>query len=174
MYLIQLDFAIVYCVHYENEEFGSGSILIHNSHLTMWNCTTQDLDRLATENTPRLHPLSISTMERILAELDCQLDDEAPSDMPVYVMSNETKKYGAICIRYKDSLKDLANMLNSDAVILPSSVHEVILLPLRGNGNFKELRDMVHEVNRTHLSMEEFLSDNIYLYRRDTDNIEIV
>lgn len=169
-----LDFAIVYCVHYENEEFGNGSILIHNSHLTMWHCTTQDLARLAETNTPRLYPLTVFTMENLLTELGYQEDDSAVPNMPMYVMSNETSTNGAISICYKDSLKNLANMLDSDVVILPSSVHEVLLLPLRENGNFRELKDMVYEVNRSQLSEEEFLSDNIYLYRRNTDDIEII
>lgn len=169
-----LDFAIVYCVHYENKEFGSGSILIHNSHLTMWHCTTQDLARLAETNTPRLYPLSVSTMENTLTELGCQTDNKEVLDTPLYMMSNKTSTNGAISICYKDSLKTLANMLDSDVVILPSSVHEVLLLPLRGNSNFRELKDMVYEVNRTCLSNEEFLSDNIYLYRRNTDDIQII
>lgn len=169
-----LDFAIVYCVHYESEEFGSGSILIHNSHLTMWHCTTQVLARLAEANTPRLYPLTVFTMENLLTELGYQEDDNAVPNVPMYVMSNETSTNGAISICYKDSLKNLANMLDSDLVILPSSVHEVLLLPLRGNDNFRELKDMVYEVNRSQLSEEEFLSDNIYLYRRNPDDIEII
>lgn len=169
-----LDFAIVYCVHYENKEFGSGSILIHNSHLTMWHCTTQDLARLAEANTPRLYPLFVSTLENALTKLGCQTDNKEVLNTPMYMMSNKTSTNGAISIYYKDSLKTLANMLDSDVVILPSSVHEVLLLPLRGNDNFRELKDMVYEVNHTCLSEEEFLSDNIYLYRRNTDDIEII
>lgn len=168
-----LDFAIVYCIHYGNTEIGDGSILIHNSHLKRWNRTTQDLARLAEENTPRLYPLLISTMEDTIQEcIGCPVPTE---DVPaMFVMSNKPRVNGAISILYKDSLKNFTGSLQSDVVILPSSVHEVILLPLQEHERFKELRDMVYEVNRTHLSKEEFLSDNVYLYRRDTDNIEIV
>ena len=174
-----LDFAIVYCVYYENEETGAGSILIHNNHLELWNRTTHDLARFAEENTPRLYPLTVSSMESILWDCmdipgDCPVDAEGSLPVPLYVMSNDKRCNGAITICYKDSLKNFAMSKNSDVAILPSSLHEVILLPVNANDDFRELKDMVYEVNRSHLSKEEFLSDNIYLYRRDTDNVEIV
>lgn len=170
-----LDFAIVYCVHCENAEIGDGNILIHNSHLELWNRTTQDLARLAEENTPRLYPLSVSTMEDVIQEfIDCPENAKDTPAMPMYVMSNRTRVNGAITIRYKNALKNLAMVLNSDIVILPSSVHETILLPLRDKDNFQDFKDMVYSVNRSQLSKEEFLSDNVYLYRRSTDSIEIV
>lgn len=56
-YTRYLDFAIIYCVYYKDDEIGSGSILIHNSHLEAWGCTTQNLARLAEENTPGFSPL---------------------------------------------------------------------------------------------------------------------
>ncbi|MDE6641744.1 MAG: hypothetical protein K2K63_14610 [Acetatifactor sp.] len=172
-YTKYLDFAIVYCVRCENEEIGDGSILIHNSHLEMWHRTTQDLARLAEENTPNLYPLFATALKNIIQDCTgCSIPDEdAP---PAFVMSNKTRLNGAISIRYKGILKAFSNMLKSDIVILPSSVHEVILMPLLGHKGFKEFKDMVYEVNRSQLSKEEFLSDNVYLYRRDTDNIEIV
>lgn len=174
-YTRYLDFAIVYCVHYESAEIGSGSILIHNSHLEMWHCTTQDLVRIAEENTPRLHPLKVSTMSDVLREcMDNLINIEELPLAPMYMMSNEARVNGAIAIHYKDSLKNFAHTLNSDVVILPSSVHEVILLPLIENTDFNELRDMVYQVNRHQLAREEFLSDNIYLYQRDTDTVEII
>lgn len=172
-----LDFAIVYCVHYENEEFGNGSILIHNSHLEMWDCTTQELASLAEKNTPQLYPLAVSTMKDILQECMDDMEELPPTEdtpAPMYIMTNEARVNGAITILYKDALKDFAASIHSDVAILPSSVHEVILLPMREEKYFNELRDMVCEVNRNELSKEDFLSDNVYLYRRSTDNIQII
>ena len=173
-----LDFAIVYCVHYESAETGSGSILIHNSHLEMWHRTTHDLARFAEENTPRLYPLTVSTMGEIISECiaiasDHPLSAEEIDKVPMYVMSNKQRCNGAISICYKGSLQNFSRLVNSDVIILPSSVHEVIMLPLETKTDFNELKDMVYQVNRNQLTREDFLSDNIYLYRRDTDSIEI-
>ena len=176
-YIRYLDFAIIYCIYYKDDEIGSGSILIHNSHLEAWGCTTQDLARLAKENTPRLYPLAVSTMENVLQE--CMADTEELSSVgeipiPMHIMANTEKANGAITILYQNALKNFAERIHSDVVILPNSVHEVILLPLREDDDFREFRNMVCEVNRSGLAREDFLSDNVYLYRRDTCSIEIV
>ncbi len=176
-YIRYLDFAIIYCIYYKDDEIGSGSILIHNSHLEAWGCTTQDLARLAKENTPRLYPLAVSTMENVLQE--CMADTEELSSVgeipiPMHIMTNTEKANGAITILYQNALKNFAERIHSDVVILPNSVHEVILLPLREDDDFREFRNMVCEVNRSGLAREDFLSDNVYLYRRDTCSIEIV
>ncbi len=175
-YTRYLDFAIIYYVLYENDELGDGSILIHNSHLEMWDCTTQDLSGLAEKNTPRLYPIAVSTMENVLQECKADTEELPPSEetpVPMYIMTNEAKVGGAITILYPDALKNFAGRIHSDVVILPSSVHEVILLPLQEEEGFQEFRNMVCDVNRSHLAREDFLSDNVYLYRRDTDRIEI-
>lgn len=176
-YTRYLDFAIIYCIYYKDDEIGSGSILIHNSHLEAWGCTTQDLARLAEENTPRIFPLAISTMGNVLRECLGDMEDLPPDEedipAPMYIMTNEAKTNGAITILYPNALKNLADRIHSDVVILPSSVHEVILLPLQRDHNVKELRDAVYEINRRELDREDFLSDNVYLYRRDTGSIEI-
>ncbi|MCX4339684.1 MAG: DUF5688 family protein [Lachnospiraceae bacterium] len=178
-YTRYLDFAIVYCVHFQNAETGNGSILIHNSHLDIWHCTTENLASLAIENTPQLYPLMLSTIDEAIKELtgckeNCADNATILFPFPMYVMSNNKKANGAISILYKDSLKNIADKLNSDVVILPCSVNEVILLALEENDNFQELKNMVLQVNRFQLAKEDFLSDNIYLYRRSTDNIEII
>lgn len=178
-YTRYLDFAIVYCVHYESAETGSCSILIHNSHLELWRCTTQDLARIAEENTPRLFPLKISTigeaLQHCMEDMEgCPVSEKDISAVPMYVMSNTAMVNGAITICYEDSLKNFAEKFNSDVVILPSSVNETILLPLKDDTDFDELKDMVHQINRYQLTREKFLSDNIYLYRMDTDTVEII
>ena len=166
-----LDFAIVYCVYYENTETGNGCILIHNSHLDLWHCTSDELARLAEENTPRIHPLTISSIGDLLPKSIADAVDSAL--IPLYIMSNKDRVNGAITLRYKNALRSFSEQHNTDVAILPSSIHEVILLPLNGNEDFDSLRKMVHLINHTELPQEDFLSDNVYLYRRTTDCVEI-
>ncbi len=176
-YTRYLDLAIIYYVRYENDEIGDGSILIHNSHLKMWGCTIQDIAGLAEKNTPQLYPLAVSTIWDFLKESTDGMEELLPSEETpslLHVMTNEKKVNGAATILYRDALKNFADTVHSDVVILPSSVHEILLISLKENDNFAELRGMVHEVNHGGLAREDFLSDNVYLYRRDTGSIEIV
>lgn len=87
----------------------------------------------------------------------------------MYVAGNQSKNYGAATILYESFLDDFANKTNSDYYILPSSIHEVILIPVSNEKDeVLQLKKMVYEVNRTELEAEEFLSDTIYLFKRNS------
>ena len=66
----------------------------------------------------------------------------------------------------------LAQELGSDLYILPSSIHEILLLPVSA-GKPEELAEIVKEVNRTQVQPEERLSDSVYLYDRKSGEIRI-
>ena len=78
---------------------------------------------------------------------------------------------GAACILYPDVLRECSRKIGGDLLILPSSIHEVILMPDHGNGNRAELREMVEEINQTQLEAEEVLSGQVYRYERNTNKI---
>jgi len=68
-----------------------------------------------------------------------------------------------------------ANKKGADMYILPSSIHEVILLPSDRINDPTELLSMVHDANTTVVSIGDVLSDSVYYYDRKTDHItEIV
>lgn len=98
---------------------------------------------------------------------------ERPEAM-MYVLSNSTKQNGAACILYPNLLKRFAAGKNENFYILPSSVHEVILVPDRGEEEPGRLKDMVREVNTTQVEEEEILSDAVYYYNRLTDTVSML
>ena len=82
------------------------------------------------------------------------------------------RKFNSI---YGDVLKDFANKKGTDMYILPSSIHEVILLPSDRINDPTKLLSMVHDANTTVVSIGDVLSDSVYYYDRKTDHItEIV
>ena len=87
-------------------------------------------------------------------------------------MTNKNMTWGAVNILYTDSLKQMADFLDSDLWILPSSVHEIILLKADPDTSLI-LRNMVQEINDTYVEENEVLSNNIYYYNRNTNEISI-
>lgn len=92
----------------------------------------------------------------------------------LYVLTNDAAHNGAACVLYPDKLKDLADEFGSDLLILPSSIHEVLIIA--DSENFTEhdyhvFCNTIKNVNRESIQPEDFLSDNMYLYRRETDNL---
>ena len=71
-------------------------------------------------------------------------------------------------------MKKFADNLGNDLFILPSSVHELILVPECDVRDPDYLTDMIAEVNDTQVSREEILSYSLYRYYRDEDEVRIV
>lgn len=92
----------------------------------------------------------------------------------MYILTNKSKLFGAGVILYKPILKMIAQKLDDDVYILPSSIHEVILMPKRLVTDEKELKQIVVDTNENVVAVEEVLSDSVYLYNRDEDEICIV
>ena len=110
--------------------------------------------------------ISEEMIEPIIQEMLGKIYTESKGPK-MYVAGNESKNFGAAVILYESCLEDFAKKIQSDFYILPSSVHEVILIPVENEEDeVQKLKDMVYEVNHTELEMEEILSDSIYLYKR--------
>lgn len=176
-----LDLAVVYYIDYDNPGTGAGTIQIRNSYMEMWGVTEGDLWAAASKNTPVQKPGRIESMGDMLEELsvgqgnrDCGLrSSTGNSPVPMLVITNAERAYGAAVIMYSGMLKQAADKTESDVFILPSSLHEVIAVPVTEEREITELKEMVMEVNRNVLQPEEVLSDNVYIYRREQDRLEI-
>ena len=90
---------------------------------------------------------------------------------PMIVASNEGKVHGAIAMKASEKLAEVAERYQSDLAILPSSIHEILLIPVKEDMNFRELGTMVREINATQVSPEEVLSNHAYRYSRDEKSI---
>ena len=166
-----LDLAVVFYCLLDNEYGRSATALIYNNNLKNWNVTIDDVYKAALKNTPDLLHSKISSMAALFEKCGVNVDGEevdlkdyVPSDM--YVLTNESKLNGAACILYENVLYDFAQKLVADLYILPSSVHEVILLPKLSMFEKDELVNMVKEVNTEGVAADEVLSDHVYEYNR--------
>ena len=166
-----LDLAVVFYCLLDNEYGRSATALIYNNNLKNWNVTIDDVYKAALKNTPDLLHSKISSMTALFEKCGVNVDGEevdlkdyVPSDM--YVLTNESKLNGAACILYENVLYDFAQKLGADLYILPSSVHEVILLPKLSMFEKDELVNMVKEVNTEGVAADEVLSDHVYEYNR--------
>lgn len=95
-------------------------------------------------------------------------------DFPfLYVLTNQRVSHGADGILRKDLLKEFSKLARGNFYILPSSVHETLLLGDGPNIKAEDLRDMVQSINRDEVSQEEWLSDNVYYYDTEKGELEI-
>lgn len=163
---------------------GNASIQIEKQHLEMWNIDEGLLYDLAKENTIRKMPVRCQTVYDIILEIlshdgvrpgqDVIEEFKKRADqVPMYVLSNQKNYFGAAVIYYPGVLKKLGETLRSDLILLPSSVHEVILLPVHGGESPEELNEMIRDINIHQVAEEEVLSDHMYYYDLERDELRM-
>ena len=176
-----LDLSIIFRCTVAQEDIGPASILIHNVHMKLWDITIQELYQDAVMNTPRLEEYEIKSMTEVMREIMTEENsdgsdqdacmEEFSDSMPLYVLSNKNRIEGAGCMLYPDLMKNLSEKIRSSFYIIPSSVHECLLLPTKEDVQGEEIRNMIKEINDTQVSIEERLSYSLYYYDKDEGRI---
>lgn len=169
-----LDLAIVFYCFWMDTPVGNATILIHNSHMKMWKVTVSELYRDARDNSRRVLPAELKPMTEVLKELSCGLEEMEEDEVPMYVATNARRSLGAAVILYDGMLKVCAERIGEGYYILPSSIHEVILVPGSVVPEAEELLEMVRDINATQVRDTEVLSDQIYFYSPESGQISLV
>lgn len=172
-HVIFLDLALVFMFANHTDDGCGYSILIKREHLKNWNVTEDEIAELAIRNIK--DNVLVKSMADLMREMmgNDVIDIAPPEQISMTVISNKTKQYGAVHILDTELLKEYADKEETDLIILPSSVHECILVPMSDEVNITEMASMVREVNATQLQAEEILSDHPYIYSREKDAVVI-
>ena len=141
---------------------GEMSFLVTDSVMKEYGVTKEELFSNAAGNMD----YSIRPLFSVLAELEPALADEtiAPPDDMLFVVTNKQNVYGAGAIADPTFTEKAGKLMRGDYFILPSSIHEVLLLRDDGNMDYRALEAMVREINVTQVAPEERLSDQVYHY----------
>lgn len=167
-----LDLAIVFYVLLDCKDSRMATVLIRNEHLKTWGKDLNTVFSDARKNTPRVFPAELTPMSDFLQntipnsnefidpDRDCVMKSE------LFILSNAIRQHGAICTLYDDIMNQIGKTLQDDFFVIPSSVHEVLLLKA-SDTDCMELNEIIREVNETTVIPEEILSDHAYFYSRD-------
>ncbi len=170
------DLSIIYRWIVSSERDGVHSAVINNSLAEHFGMSEEELFKAATENTKRIFPPVVKDVNSIMREMFIKdglpeeiaemMIGEIPSEIMMYVITNERGINGAASMLYEDKLYELAEKLESDLYIIPSSVHEVIAVSA-DLGDPYELAAMVSEVNMSNVELNERLSNQVYHYDKN-------
>ncbi len=184
-YIPFLDMAIIfYCLVTEDEN-GIGSVRISNSIMEDWGMTVKTLYKAAINNTERLFPKVFCPLKLMLQNMlnsedkdmpeifgsienGCYNEEEAP-----FILTNCRGVNGSAAILYQDCLKNIGKMTETGMYIIPSSIHELLIIPDDGQLSADGLKKMVEEVNTSCVAADEVLSDMVYYYSVEKNIIEI-
>ena len=166
-----LDLAAIVTFCAEIDEQGVKAIRVTHDLAERWNVSKEEILQAAEENTEDLFPVR---MEPILDTL-CRVADISRDDLPeevlaeedspqIMVLTNYLGVNGATVLLYDSLLQQVYEKLGGKFIILPSSIHEVIVMPSASAPHAADSQKMVEQINRSAVKEEEILSDSVYLY----------
>ena len=165
------DMAVVYRFALNSSNEGMASILVTNQLLKSMGVTPEQLHADAMENAPLIKPLEIKGMSEVMAEMIgaeqaalMGLGPVAPEDEKIFVATVPDKVHGASVLAYQNFMDQAAERAGGDFFILPSSIHEVLIVPDNGEMKLQELEAMVRDVNATQVAPMDKLTDSVYHY----------
>lgn len=178
-YQLREDLAITYHVAVGKDQEGLSSMFIKNDLLEQYGITAEQLHEDAMKSSPHVMAPEISSMGALLDEMYqknilmltpderemLQETLQESSEMPTFfIVTNTDRIDGAGVIFYPEFMENMGELLGNDLFILPSSIHEMLILPDDGRVDAEMLRDMVKEINATQVAQEERLTDDVYHY----------
>lgn len=176
------DLSIIYRWVVAVDEKGIQSTVVRDNLAKQLGMTEADLFKCAVENTRRIFPPMVKSMNDVMrdmmmsdgmpAEIADMMLEEMPADRTMWIISNDRGVNGAGSMLYEDVLHKLAMQLESDLYLLPSSVHECIAVSV-DMGDPYELAEMVNEINMSQVSLEERLSNQVYHYDKDARRLTL-
>ena len=171
-YVPWMDLAIVVFVLLEVSPYGTATVLVRKEHLEIWGLTEAQLFDEAKKNTPILLPYQFCPMRKLLREIcPYAVDEGEEEEESLYVLSNKLRSFGAASMLYEGILEKVGQKLGENYYILPSSIHEVIVVPESKSPVKQDLEEMVREINETQVEEEEVLSDRVYYFSRKENRL---
>lgn len=176
------DMIITFAIQVLRDEHNVASIRITNKLMNNWNVDLSDLIAAAYQNTKKMYKMKITKIQDLLydllqrtnANIDKKMLEDTSPDFIMYVVTSENKLNGSYYITDRESLIEVAQYIQSDEFyILPSSIHEFIVIPYddKTADNTDEFLAMVKEANATKLSLDEILTDNVYIFNAKTEEL---
>ena len=174
-YIKFLDLAILfYC---DCREWGCGGFYVSQKQILMWHRDINDIYQAALENTyckdnTLVTPI-LSFFPEELVYIAQNGMDIMMKEKEMIVLTNQSFSFGAAMLLNKPELKKLADQLGSDLYLLPSSVHEIIVVRSDQNADVSYLTEMVNGVNNNVLEPGEYLSAHVYYFDREKCEVTI-
>lgn len=161
------DMAMIYRLDLGQADRSGGTMttIVTDAMLQGFGITAEQLRQDAMEVAPQNRPATLRSMQEVMAAMMGMDAEEIPQDsVPLLVASVDNAFMGASVIQYPGFMEQAAEQIGGDFFVLPSSIHEVLLLPDDGKTDFRELTAMVQSINESQVAPAERLSDNVYHY----------
>ena len=163
-----LDLSAVVRVVLKMDKEGMASMALSKGDAEILGMTEEEIYAAALANTLRLFPPKLMNLGRYV---EMSIGAELPlgeDEVTTYILTNQKEVDGAIYFMSPEVVGAIAEALQDDLYILPSSVNEVLLVRASElEDGVDELKEMVRDANETVVAEKDILSYNVYHYDKE-------
>ena len=159
--------AVTYHIGFETPDGKSASVPVNTNMMEMYGINEEQLHADALTSSRNLYPATFVSLAEMMGNM---MGVDADTIMPtmdepqIMVLTNEEAFQGAGALFYPGQMDEIAARLGSDYFVLPSSIHEVLLLPDDGTVDADVLNFMIQDINMSTVAPEERLANEAYHY----------
>ena len=166
------DFAKVCYLDFGEQNEGHMTAVVTMGNMALMGATKEQMLADAQKNLDNKNHVFMS-LTAMMAEMMMGIQEMTPEDevAPIYVLTNEERSQGAAMIARPDIMKGIGDKVGCDYYVLPSSTHEVLIVPVSAGMDVEMLSTMVREVNATEVSAQDKLSDKVQFYDREREQL---
>lgn len=164
------DFAKVCYLDFGVENDSTMSAVVTMRNMALMGVTKEQMMADAQKNLDNKTHI-FKSLSSLMAEMMSEMNPEDLGYNPLYVLTNEERLQGAAMLAKSDVMKEIGEKFGCDYYVLPSSTHEVLLVPVSAGMDAKELNTMVREINAAEVSIQDKLSDNVQYYDREREQL---
>ncbi|MCR4557075.1 MAG: DUF5688 family protein, partial [Saccharofermentans sp.] len=162
------DMALVVNIHLESfsDENGRSCVVISRPLMEMYGIDEKQLFADAEKNSLENEPIVFTPLGDMIKSLIESEELPSPEEAGIvtYIATNKSGFQGASIAAYPDFAEKAAETIGGSFYMLPSSVHEFILIKDDGKPNARDLNKMIRNVNETVLEPRDILASQCYHY----------
>lgn len=155
--------AEVFYMEFSGQGENGGVFHVTDQLLHEWSCDLKQMEKDAVDNQCKENPAVFERLAKVISEMSGMPVDVLP-DPGLYRLTNREQYWGAGCLYYPGVQEQIAEMVRGDYYVIPSSVHEHLILPVADAEDALILPQMVKEINQEHVMPKDVLSDNVLFY----------
>lgn len=169
------DLSATYHILIGESETDSQSMEVTNSLFDSWKISKDELHMTAISNMTEYNQAQMCGITDVLSGKETNIlerrEGVKPGEDMMYVLTNKKKIHGAAFVFDMDVMEKATAKLGESCFVLPSSKHEVLLMPESNAPSYRELCSMVYDINRNEVAARDFLSDKVQFYDRNAKKL---
>lgn len=149
--------------------YGVGQRNVTADDMTKWGVNVEDLHDVATKNLMAKNDVVITTLD---SAIGMSAADGGGLVDSILVLTNKLGNFGSVEILLPSVVDDLRSRIPGGFYVIPSSLHELLIIPKSYCDDISFLREMVRAVNATEVAEKDILADEVFLID-DNGNLAI-